>query len=130
MKKIGTFIEGLLVYLLASVFIGMGAVTKLVGASFQRETFEHFGYPLWMMYFVGVLELILGVMIVFRRFRFLGAVGMILVTLGVVFSLAKAGELGLGVLLSPPVLVMAAATFVAWRSHLGTGSRTNVRTGN
>ena len=105
--------EMVLMVFLSLLFIVMGGVTKLSGAQFQRDTFAHYGYPLWAMYLIGALELALGVLILFPRFRFMAACGMVLITIGVVMSVFKIGEFGLGLLVSPPVIVMLCAGMVA-----------------
>ena len=97
-------------------------MTKLAGAQFQRDTFEHYGYPLWMMYLVGVAEILCGGMILFSRTRFAAAVMIICITVGVVLSMARVGELGWNAIASPAVIVMVVAVFIAWASY----SRENV----
>lgn len=99
--------------ILALLFICMGGITKIAGANFQKDTFEHFNYPIWFMYVVGSIELILGVMVIFQKTRFWAACGMILVTIGVVFSIVRVGELNVGVLFSPPVIVMLVSVLLA-----------------
>ena len=101
--------------LLSILFIGMGGITKLAGAQFQRDTFAHFGYPAWFMYVIGGIELVCGLLILSSKSRFLAASSMVTVTIGVVFSMVRVGEVGIGTLASPPVVVMVAAGFVAWR---------------
>ena len=109
-------LENIAAIFLSILFAAMGGVTKLAGAQLQRDTFAHYGYPLWMMYALGVAELCCGGMILFGRLRFAAAIMMIYITLGVVFTMARAGELSWQAIGSPAVIAMAAAGFVAWSS--------------
>lgn len=111
------FVVCLATFSLSILFIGLGGLTKLIGAQFQKESFSHYGYPIWMMYLVGATELACGGMILVKRTRFVSAIIMILITIGVVVSMARAGELTWRVFGSPAVVTMAVAGSVAWLSR-------------
>ncbi|MEW6160443.1 MAG: DoxX family protein, partial [Verrucomicrobiota bacterium] len=78
--------------LLSLLFIGFAGATKLLGAGFQREMFQHFGYPLWLMYAVGLVEVIAGVLILIPRLRFWGGLLMLAVVTGAIVSFFFRGE--------------------------------------
>ena len=75
--------------LLALVFLMTGTI-KLVGGWSDR--FEMWGYPVWFFYLVGVTETAAGVALMRRRTRLYGALAIVVVMLGALFTLVWAGD--------------------------------------
>ncbi len=75
--------------LLALVFLMTGTM-KLVGAWSDR--FEMWGYPVWFFYLVGLTETAAGVALMRRRTRLYGALAVIVVMVGALFTLLRAGD--------------------------------------
>lgn len=75
--------------LLALVFLMTGTM-KLIGGWWDR--FEVWGYPVWFFYFIGVAETAAGLALMRRRTRLYGAVAVIVVMAGALFTLLRAGD--------------------------------------
>lgn len=103
--------------LLAAVFVLAGGM-KLAAVEFEVQGFAHFGYALWFMYAIGVLELGAGLALLFRRSVAPAALLLGAVMVGAAFSHLRAGD---GVLLALPalaLLVLLAAAGAARRGDL------------
>ncbi len=90
--------------LLAAVFVLAGGM-KLAAVEFEVQGFAHFGYALWFMYAIGVLELGAGLALLFRRAATPAALLLGAVMVGAAASHLRAGD---GVLLAVPALVLLA----------------------
>ena len=75
--------------LLALVFLMTGTM-KLVGGWSDR--FEMWGYPVWFFYLVGLTETAAGVALMRRRTRLYGALAVIVVMVGALFTQLRAGD--------------------------------------
>ena len=75
--------------LLALVFLMTGTM-KLVGGWSDR--FEMWGYPVWFFYFIGITETAAGVALIPRRTRLFGALAIMAVMAGALFTLLRAGD--------------------------------------
>lgn len=75
--------------LLALVFLMTGTM-KLTGGWSDR--FEVWGYPVWFFYIIGVTETAAGLALMWRRTRLFGALAVIVVMLGALFTLLRAGD--------------------------------------
>jgi len=62
-------------------FLAMG-VPKLLGLPLWAIQFENWGYPVALMYGVGAIETIAGLMLLFQRTAIIGAAALIAVMLG------------------------------------------------
>lgn len=86
-SKITSFILALV---LAFAF-GFAGFSKLSGSAVSVSMFEHFGYPMWFMYFVGACEFVGGLALVFGRLvdvrlpRF-AAIGLLAVMFGAIVT--------------------------------------------
>ena len=69
--------------LITLIFVASGSA-KLLGLEFELEAFDRWGYPLWFMYFTGVVEVIGGLVIWVKRLRFITSVGLNCVMIGAV----------------------------------------------
>ena len=67
--------------LITLIFVTSGSA-KLLGLEFELEAFDRWGYPLWFMYFTGVVEVIGGLVIWVKRLRFITSVGLNCVMIG------------------------------------------------
>ena len=77
--------------LLALVFLGAGSA-KLRGDGLMIELFVSFGYPIWFMYFTGLLEMIGAVLLPVPRLSGIGTVLLICVMLGALVSKMAHGQ--------------------------------------
>ena len=75
--------------LLALVFLMTGTM-KLFGGWSDR--FEMWGYPVWFFYLVGLTETAAGVALIRRRTRLYGALAVIVVMVGALGTLLRAGD--------------------------------------
>ncbi|MGB0224427.1 MAG: DoxX family protein [Marinobacterium sp.] len=69
--------------LITLIFVASGSA-KLLGLEFELEAFDRWGYPLWFMYFTGVVEVIGGLVIWVKRLRLITSVGLNCVMIGAV----------------------------------------------
>lgn len=69
-----------LAYILAALFVA-AALMKLSGNKMEVETFQKVGIGMWFMYFVGVWELLAGVLTFTKEYR---RIGLILIALACV----------------------------------------------
>ena len=96
---------------LALLFLFQG-VTKLAGM--MVEQFGEWGYPAWFQYLIGVAETAGGVGLLVKKTRFHAAAAMIVVMLGAIFTLLRAGQMGQ---VAVPVIVLLLAASVARKSR-------------
>ena len=66
-----------LVYIFGALFVA-AAVMKLLGIKMEVDVFQKVGIGMWFMYFVGVWELIAGILTFIKKYR---RIGLILITL-------------------------------------------------
>ena len=74
-----------LAFLLAMLF-AMTAGMKLLAVPIQVERFEFWGYPIWLMYIIGILELIAAALLILTPTRILGAGLSLSVLIGILFT--------------------------------------------
>lgn len=72
-------------------FFATGAF-KLFGTSFEKELFLQWGYPLWFMYVVGVVEVLGAVLLHVKRLSQYAALGLVAVALGAISTHVAHGE--------------------------------------
>jgi uncharacterized membrane protein YphA (DoxX/SURF4 family) len=97
--------------LVTLIFVASGSA-KLFGLEFELEAFDRWGYPLWFMYFTGVVEVVGGLVIWVKRLRFITSVGLNCVMIGAMATHLLNAEW--------PMLGVAAAIFlltliITWR---------------
>ena len=100
-----------LALLVGLAFIASGAM-KLAGDEDDGQRFQAFSYPLWFMYFTGLIEVGSGIAIMVRKVRFWGATLLMCTMIGAICSHAKIGE-GADEMIAPGVL-LALCAVVAW----------------
>lgn len=96
---------------LALLFLATG-VMKLAGMTVEQ--FGAWGYPAWFQYLIGVVETAAGVGFLMRRTRFYAAAAMIVVMLGAIFTVVRAGQMGD---VAVPIIALLLTAFVARNSR-------------
>lgn len=96
---------------LALLFLATG-VMKLAGM--MVEQFGAWGYPAWFQYLIGVAETAAGVGFLVKKTRFHAATAMIVVMLGAIFTVVRAGEMGQ---VAVPVIALLLTALVARNSR-------------
>lgn len=66
------FIVKMLCVIAVSLFMVYASMLKLVDYPGMEDSFIYWGYPPWLMYVVGVLELIIAVMVYIPKTRWIG----------------------------------------------------------
>ncbi|MEM7029347.1 MAG: DoxX family protein [Chloroflexota bacterium] len=89
-KTIGIYIA--IVFL--TISIGLSGVTKLMGMQEWIEQFEIFGYPLWFLYFAGVVQIVGAIMLWIPKMRFWGGALFVITMAVAAFSNFNIGEYG------------------------------------
>jgi putative oxidoreductase len=105
-------------WVLAAVFVLSGGA-KLMGLEFEIEAFMRWGFPLWFMYAVGVIELLGGLALLVPRLASLAAAALGAFMGGPALTHIVHGEWGM---LIVALVLMAACAFRAWmgRGELAT----------
>jgi putative oxidoreductase len=106
--------------LLCFVFLGAGSA-KLAGQPMMIEQFHSFGYSVWFMYLIGLIEAGCGVLVMIPRTSRIAAVGFGCVMIGATISLLLHGpqEKIVG-----PVVLLALSIAVYWlRGREGRNAR-------
>lgn len=96
--------------LLSLVFLASGGA-KLAGLEFEIVAFERWGYPLWFMYFTGLVEVVGGGALLLGRFSALAGAGLALMMLGAVATHVIHAEWGM-LVVATVILVLSATR--AW----------------
>lgn len=104
MRRVDVILRALLV----ALFTIAGAM-KLTAHPFEVHGFEHFGYPPWFMYAIGLLEFIAAFALLHARLLPAAAAALGAVLIGAVFSHLKAGD---ALVLTVPAIVML--LMLAW----------------
>ncbi len=105
-KIIAWIITGLLS--LAFLFSG---IAKITGQEFYVTGFIHWGYPLYFMYILGILQILGVIGLYLKKFRFWAAVGLAGIMAGAVVThiLSQEVEVIFG-----PALLMVLSITLAW----------------
>jgi putative oxidoreductase len=87
--------KNIIIWILAGVlafaFIGAG-ITKLLGADMQIKNFESWGYPLWLRFPIGLIEIALAIGLLIPRFRKMTVYGIFIWTIVAVITHLQAGQ--------------------------------------
>ena len=89
--KTKNIITWILAVILAFAFIGAG-FTKLLGVDTQIKNFESWGYPLWLRFPVGLIEIALAIGLVIPRYRKITIYGIFIWTIVAVITHLQAGQ--------------------------------------
>lgn len=76
-----------------SLFMVYAAMIKLVDYPGMKDSFVYWGYPTWMMYAVGVVELALAVLFYIPKTRYVAALGLWILIAGAIYTHLQNGEL-------------------------------------
>jgi uncharacterized membrane protein YphA (DoxX/SURF4 family) len=90
-SKTKNIIAWVLAGLLALAFIGSG-ISKLLGAESQIKNFESWGYPLWLRFPIGLIELVLAAGLLIPQYRKITVYGVFVWTIGAVITHLQAGQ--------------------------------------
>ena len=110
-KPTATKLAPAVAILLALFFLGKGAL-KLGGM--RVDEYAAWGYPAWLQYFVGVVEVAAGLALFRKDSRFYGAIVVALLMVGAMFTLGRAGEVPQ---IAVPLVWLLLALFVAKASR-------------
>jgi putative oxidoreductase len=89
--KTKNIITWILAVILAFVFIGAG-FSKLLGVDTQIKNFESWGYPLWLRFPIGLIEMALAIGLLIPRFRKITIYGIFIWTIVAVITHLQAGQ--------------------------------------
>src|SRR5450631_2985920 len=89
--KTKNIITWILSGLLALAFLGSG-LSKIFGAEMQIKNFESWGYPLWLRFPIGLIEMAFAIALVIPRFRKITIYGIFTWTIVAVITHLQAGQ--------------------------------------
>ncbi len=107
MKKI---IKTALWIVLGGMFIMAGGA-KLMGNHSQVAHFAQWGYPLWFLYVIGLVEVGGGVCLFIPKVQFYGIVVLSVTMIGAALTHLRAGEMGA---FPVPVVLLILLVTLAW----------------
>ena len=102
--------------LLSLVFLASGGA-KLAGLEFEIVAFERWGYPLWFMYFIGVVEVAGGIGLLVSRLSALAGAGLAAMMIGAMATHVIHAEWGMLVAASL-IFTLSAARAVIGRGDI------------
>lgn len=91
MTKTKTIISWVLAAFIAFGFLFAG-ITKLAGAEMQIQNLQSWGYPLWLRFPIGLLELVFAVTILIPKYRKLTVYATFAWTVAAVITHLQAGQ--------------------------------------
>jgi len=89
--KTKNIIAWILAGILALAFIGAG-ISKLLGAEMQIKNFESWGYPLWLRFPIGLIEIAFAFGLLFPGYRKITIYGIFIWTIVAVITHLQAGQ--------------------------------------
>ena len=89
--KTKNIISWILAGILALALFGAG-ITKLLGAEMQIKNFESWGYPVWLRFPVGLLEMALAIGLLIPSYRKITIYGIFIWTVVAVITHLQAGQ--------------------------------------
>ena len=89
--KTKNIITWILAGVLAFAFIGAG-ITKLLGVDTQIKNFESWGYPLWLRFPIGLIEIAFAIGLLIPGFRKKTIYGIFIWTIVAVITHLQAGQ--------------------------------------
>lgn len=106
--RLRIFAIWLLTTLLVALFVLAGG-GKLAGTDQAVHEFQRFGYATWFMVLVGTIEVAAGLCLLFPRTALAGALGLVPIMGGAIWTLWRVGASIL-----PPLIVGALLVTLAW----------------
>jgi putative oxidoreductase len=107
MKKL---IKAALWIVLGAMFVMAGGA-KLMGQHSQVEHFAQWGYPLWFLYLIGIIEVGGGICLFIPKAQFYGIVVLSITMVGAALTHLRAGEMGA---FPVPVVLLCLLVMLAW----------------
>ena len=102
----------LLIWILAGIlalaFFGAG-ITKLLGVEMQIKNFESWGYPLWLRFPVGLIEIAFAIGLLIPGFRRITIYGIFIWTIVAVITHLQAGQANI---IAGPIFFSVCATAI------------------
>lgn len=95
----------------ALFFLFAQGLAKLMAMDMAVAAWENWGYPTWMMYAVGAVEVVGAVLLLFRRTAFYAAVALLAIMPGAVVTHILAAEWAI---IALPVVTGAILATIAW----------------
>ena len=89
--KTKNVITWILAVILALAFTGAG-ITKLLGADMQIKNFQSWGYPLWLRFPIGLIELAFAIGLLIPGYRKITIYGIFIWTLVAIITHLQAGQ--------------------------------------
>src|SRR5450432_4546903 len=89
--KTKNIITWILSGILALAFFGSG-ITKLLGADMQIKNFQSWGYPLWLRFPIGLIEMAFAIGLVIPGYRKITIYGIFIWTVVAVITHLQAGQ--------------------------------------
>ncbi|MEM7126006.1 MAG: DoxX family protein [Chloroflexota bacterium] len=99
---------------LSALAMGLSGVTKLMVHPDWVIEFNNFGYPIWFMYLIGILQVAAAIGLWISRTRFISAALIVVIMIGAAVSNAMVGKVEDIVV---DVVLIALAGLVAWMSR-------------
>ena len=106
-RELGSWVVAML---LAGAFLLTGGM-KLAGSPDMLASFRHWGYETWFTYAVGGWEILSAVALLIPPLAFYGAIGVIVVMLGALYTHLAAGEYAMVIV---PFALGTMAGWLAW----------------
>ena len=90
--------KNIIIWILAGIlslaYLG-SSFTKLLGVDMQIKNFESWGYPLWLRFPVGLIEIAFAIALFIPRYRRLTIYGIFIWTIIAVITHLQAGQAGM-----------------------------------
>ncbi|MEM8897431.1 MAG: alpha/beta fold hydrolase [Bacteroidota bacterium] len=109
-------ITQMLPILLTTIFISAG-LTKVLGMKFQRKEFRHWHFPPWMLYAIGMVEILIGILLCFDEMIYFGAILGCGIMMGAVVILWVSDENKRSTI---PLILLALCGYQIWQMAPGT----------
>src|ERR1700683_3440426 len=106
-------ITWILAVILALAFFGAG-ITKLLGVETQIKNFQSWGYPIWLRFPVGLVEIAFAIGLLIPRFRKITIYGIFVWTIVAVITHVQAGQ---GNMIAGPIFFSVFAAAILFLSR-------------
>jgi uncharacterized membrane protein YphA (DoxX/SURF4 family) len=103
----------ILAVILALAFFGAG-ISKLLGADMQIKNLESWGYPLWLRFPIGLIEMVLAIGLVIPGFRKITIYGIFIWTIVAIITHVQAGQANM---IGGPILFSVLAAIILFLSR-------------
>jgi len=104
------FMNVTLLIIFGVLFIVAGGA-KLMGSHSQIEHFSQWGYPVWLLYLTGIIEVGGGICLLIPKLQFYGIAVLSLTMVGAALTHVKAGEMEA---FPVPVVLLSLLLLLAW----------------